>query len=110
MYKLPKNKQKNVKYKSEFDRVKSEFDRMKSKEREQRLIEVHNILNMALCLDILYNHFGFRKKRINDFIKWYQINISALDDRDVGINEIIASVKENTGIDVVNLQAWEVTK
>lgn len=81
-----------------------------TEDRFKKLVETQSVMNMAITLDILYSHFGFRTKRINDFIKWYTINISSLADNTISIQDLVNAVIEETGIDVRKIERWGANK
>lgn len=81
-----------------------------TEERFKKLVETQSVMNMAITLDILYTHFEFKPEEIQDFIKWYTINIASLSDNTISIQDLVNAVIEETGIDVRKIERWGLDK
>ena len=62
-----------------------------------------NYLHLAIIVRILWTVYGWRSKRIADFLEAYLSLMQEVADHRNSVNGLIRYTKEMTGIDVVEL-------
>lgn len=67
------------------------------------IVKTTNYLHLAIIVRILWTVYGWRSKRILDFLEAYLSLMQEVVDRRNSITGLIKDTKEMTGIDVVEL-------
>lgn len=80
--------------------------RQNYKLKESMLIQTHSVMNMDITLSVLSTHFEFTPAQLDEFIKYYRINVASLADGDITLNDLHENVLEETGIDSYAIPEW----
>ena len=67
------------------------------------IVKMTNYLHLAIIVRILWTVYGWRSKRIADFLEAYLSLMQEVADHRNSVNGLIKDTKEMTGIDVVKL-------
>ena len=67
------------------------------------IVKTTNYLHLAIIVRILWTVYGWRSKRILDFLEAYLSLMQEVVDRRNSVTGLIKDTKEMTGIDVVEL-------
>lgn len=67
------------------------------------IVKMTNYLHLAIIVRILWTVYGWRSKRIADFLEAYLSLMQEVADHRNSVNGLIKDTKEMTGIDVVEL-------
>ena len=62
-----------------------------------------NYLHLAVIVRVLWDVYGWRSKRVADFLEAYLSLMQEVADKRNSVNGIIRDTKDLTGIDVVKL-------
>lgn len=66
-------------------------------------VQLTNYLNLAIMIRTLYQVYGWRKKRISDFLESYIALMQEVADSRSTVPQFVHDTKELTGIDVKKL-------
>ena len=67
------------------------------------IVKMTNYLHLAIIVRVLWDVYGWRSKRVADFLEAYLSLMQEVADKRNSVNGIIRDTKDLTGIDVVKL-------
>lgn len=67
------------------------------------IVKTTNYLHLAIIVRVLWDVYGWRSKRVADFLEAYLSLMQEVADKRNSVNGIIRDTKDLTGIDVVKL-------
>lgn len=67
------------------------------------IVKMTNYLHLAVIVRVLWDVYGWRSKRVADFLEAYLSLMQEVADKRNSVNGIIRDTKDLTGIDVVKL-------
>lgn len=67
------------------------------------IVKMANYLHLAVIVRVLWDVYGWRSKRVADFLEAYLSLMQEVADKRNSVNGIIRDTKDLTGIDVVKL-------
>lgn len=67
------------------------------------IVKTTNYLHMAVIVRVLWTVYGWRSKRIADFLEAYLSLMQEVADKRNSVNGLIKDTKDLTGVDVVKL-------
>ena len=67
------------------------------------IVKMTNYLHLAIIVRVLWDVYGWRSKRVADFLEAYLSLMQEVADKRNSVNGIIRDTKDRTGIDVVKL-------
>lgn len=65
-----------------------------------QIVKMTNYVNMAAVVRTLYHVYGWRQKRIGDFLESYLVLMQEIFDKRSTVRGFISDTKELTGFDV----------
>lgn len=67
------------------------------------IVKTTNYLHLAVIVRVLWTVYGWRSKRIADFLEAYLSLMQEVADKRNSVNGLIKDTKDLTGVDVVKL-------
>ena len=67
------------------------------------IVKMTNYLHLAVIVRVLWDVYGWRSKRVADFLEAYLSLMQEVADKRNSVNGIIRDTKDLTGIDVAKL-------
>ena len=67
------------------------------------IVKMANYLHLAIIVRVLWDVYGWRSKRVADFLEAYLSLMQEVADKRNSVNGIIRDTKDLTGVDVVKL-------
>ena len=67
------------------------------------IVKMTNYLHLAVIVRVLWDVYGWRSKRVADFLEAYLSLMQEVADKRNSVNGLIKDTKDLTGVDVVKL-------
>ena len=85
------------------DKKKKKTEIHKPAKTPYEIVKMTNYVNMAAVVRTLYHVYGWREKRIGDFLESYLVLMQEIFDKRSTVKGFITDTKELTGFDVKEL-------